>query len=51
MKNINKNKNCICSYCGKRLPGFVECNCPKKDQNKNLWGRKIGRRGKCMGEK
>jgi len=31
---------CACLYCGKPLPGFVECNCDKKLKNKNLWNLK-----------
>ena len=31
---------CLCLYCGKPLPGFVECNCDKKHKNKNLWNIK-----------
>ena len=43
-----ESKNvCQCIYCGKKLSGFVECNCNKKFLNKELWNTKaIGGRGR-----
>ena len=50
--SMKKTKNgCKCNFCGKSLPGFVECNCDNKFQNRDLWARKIGRRSKTKAEK